>query len=251
MTSIKGAAVLVTGGQRGLGEAFVAEFLDLGAAKVYATARDPAPAGDARIEAVALDVRDEAAVADLARHARDVSIVVNNAGVPAREPIVKESVANVQAVFDINVFGPLRVAHHFAPVLAANGGGAMVNIHSALSWAAGAGAYGASKAALWSVTNALRVELAGQGTQVLGVHLGYTDTGMTGDLKVIKNDPRRVARDVLIALNEGETEVLVDDVSRRFKAALSGPVEGLSWTIRDGEVIVGDPARTASDHHNT
>ena len=251
MISIQGATVLVTGGQRGLGEAFVAEFLALGAAKVYATARKPAPADDARIEPVALDVRDEAAVAALARCARDVSIVVNNAGMPARGPIVKEPIANFQAVFDTNVFGPLRVAHHFAPVLAANGGGAMVNIHSALSWAAGAGAYGASKAALWSVTNALRVELAGQGTHVLGVHLGHTDTDMTSRLNVIKNDPRQVARDVLIALHKGETEVLVDDVSRRFKAALSGPVEGLSWTIRGGKVIVGDPARLASDRHDT
>ncbi|GAA4587844.1 SDR family oxidoreductase [Planotetraspora phitsanulokensis] len=240
MTAIEGAAVLVTGGQRGLGEAFAAEFLNFGAAKVYATARVPAPAGDARIEPVALDVTDEAAVAALARCARDVSIVVNNAGLPARGSIMAEPVANVQAVFDTNVFGPLRVARHFAPVLAANGGGAMVNIHSALSWAAGAGAYGASKAALWSVTNALRVELARHGTQVLGVHLGYTDTDMTSSLAVVKNDPRQVARDVLVALSEGRTEVLADDVSRRFKAALSGPVEGLSWAVVDGEVVVGD-----------
>ncbi|GAA4569118.1 SDR family oxidoreductase [Planotetraspora kaengkrachanensis] len=247
MTVIEGAAVLVTGGRRGLGQAFVAEFLNLGATKVYATSRRPVPAGDDRIEPVALDVTDERAVAALARHARDVSIVVNNAGLPARGPIVAEHVANVEAVFATNVFGPLRVAQHFAPVLAANGGGALVNIHSALSWAAGAGAYGASKAALWSVTNALRVELAGQGTQVLGVHFGYTDTEMTSSLAVVKNDPRRVARDVLIALTEGKAEVLVDDVSRRFKAALSGPVEGLSWTVVDGEVVLGHRAAERGD----
>ncbi|MFI7612533.1 SDR family oxidoreductase [Nonomuraea terrae] len=248
MISIEGATVLVTGGTRGLGAAFVTEFLHCGAAKVYATGRTPAPVGDPRIESVVLDVRDDDAVAKLARYAHDVSIVVNNAGMAARGPIVAEPIATVQAVFDTNVFGPLRVAQNFAPVLAANGGGAMVNIHSALSWAAGAGAYGASKAALWSVTNALRVELAGQGTHVLGVHLGYTDTEMTSRLKVAKNDPAQVARDVLTALRAGKTEVLVDDVSARFKAALSGPVEGLSWTIRDGEVIIG---ASAPDRHDT
>jgi NAD(P)-dependent dehydrogenase (short-subunit alcohol dehydrogenase family) len=251
MTSVKGAVVLVTGGRRGLGGAFTAEFLNLGAAKVYATSRAPVPTDDARIEPVVLDITDEAAVAEFARYAGDVSIVVNNAGVPGRGPISREPIEKIRAVLDTNVFGPLRVTRHFAPVLAANGGGALVNIHSALSWAAGAGAYGVSKAALWSVTNALRVELAGQGTQVLGVHLGYTDTGMASDLKVVKIDPREAVRDVLIALRADATEILVDDVSRRFKAALSGPVEGLSWTIVEGEVVLGDPGHLAPNGHGT
>ena len=103
-----------------------------------------------------------------------------------------------------------------------------MDIHSALSWIAGAGAYGASKAALWSATNSLRLELAGQGTQVVGVHLGYADTDLTAAVTAPKLDPRDVARLVVDGIEDGSSEVLVDDVSRYFKQAVAGPVEGLS-----------------------
>ncbi|MFD5112641.1 SDR family oxidoreductase [Streptomyces sp. NPDC058220] len=228
MTTVNGATVLVTGGQRGLGRAFVQGALEAGAAKVYATARTPAPESDPRIVPLPLEVTDAKSVAELARRTGDVSIVVNNAGIGSGAPLAEADMDEVRAVFDANVFGALRVAQAFAPILAANGGGALIDIHSVLSWAAGSGAYGATKAALWSLTNSLRLELAPQGTQVLGVHLGYTDTDMVRGLDVPKNDPRAVVRDVLEALENGETEVLADDVSRAFKAALSGPVEGLS-----------------------
>ncbi|MFD5029154.1 SDR family oxidoreductase [Streptomyces sp. NPDC058405] len=228
MTTVNGATVLVTGGQRGLGRAFVQGALEAGAAKVYATARTPAPESDRRIVPLPLEVTDAKSVAELARRTGDVSIVVNNAGIGSGAPLAEADMDEVRAVFDANVFGALRVAQAFAPILAANGGGALIDIHSVLSWAAGSGAYGATKAALWSLTNSLRLELAPQGTQVLGVHLGYTDTDMVRGLDVPKNDPRAVVRDVLEALENGETEVLADDVSRAFKAALSGPVEGLS-----------------------
>jgi NAD(P)-dependent dehydrogenase (short-subunit alcohol dehydrogenase family) len=227
MSTINGATVLVTGGQRGLGHAFVAELLERGAAKVYASARIPRPDDDPRVVPVALDVTDAASVAALAALATDVSIVVNNAGALAGGPLTEIPIDEVRAVFETNVFGALRVAQAFAPILAANGGGALLDIHSVLSWASGAGAYGASKAALWSITNSLRSELAPAGTQVVGVHLGYTDTDMIRDLDTAKNDPRDVARDTLAALEDGATEVLADDVSRYFKSVLSGPVEGL------------------------
>ena len=97
-----------------------------------------------------------------------------------------------------------------------------------MSWLAGSGGYGATKAALWSITNSLRLELAPAGTQMLGVHLGYIDTDMVRDLDVAKIDPRTVARDALVALEKGESEILADDISRAAKAALSGPVEGLA-----------------------
>ncbi|MEU0282351.1 MULTISPECIES: SDR family oxidoreductase [unclassified Streptomyces] len=228
MTTVNGAIALVTGGQRGLGRAFVEELLEAGAAKVYATARTPVAESDPRIVPLPLEVTDGDSVAELARRAGDVSIVINNAGVFAGGSLTEVGIDEVRALFEANVFGALRVAQAFAPVLAARGGGALVDIHSALSWAAGAGVYGATKAALWSLTNSLRLELAPQGTQVVGVHLGYTDTDMIRDLDVVKNDPRDVARDVITALEKGESEVLADEVSRVFKAALSGPVEGLS-----------------------
>ena len=230
MTTIGGATVLVTGGQRGLGRAFVAELLESGAAKVYATARTPVAESDPRIVPLPLDVNDADSVAALARAAGDVSIVFNNAGVPGGGSLLGTGVDEVKSVFETNVFGALRIAKAFAPILAANGGGALVDIHSVMSWVAGGGAYGATKAALWSITNSLRLEMAPMGTQVVGVHLGYTDTDMIRDLDVEKNDPRSVARDVLTALEKGETEVLADDVTRHVKAALSGPVEGLGVT---------------------
>jgi NAD(P)-dependent dehydrogenase (short-subunit alcohol dehydrogenase family) len=238
MTNIPGATVLVTGGQRGLGKAFVEQFLAQGAAKVYATARTPVPSPDPRIVPVALEVDDPDSVTALAGLAGDVSIVVNNAGTTLRSPLSQTSLTDAQALFNTNVFGVLRVSQAFAPILASNGGGALVNIHSALSWASGSGAYGASKAALWSMTNSLRIELAGQGTQVVGVHLGYTDTDMIAALDVIKNSPHQVATDVLQVLADGGSEVLADEVSRALKAALSGPVEGLAFSVIDGEVVL-------------
>jgi NAD(P)-dependent dehydrogenase (short-subunit alcohol dehydrogenase family) len=108
-----------------------------------------------------------------------------------------------------------------------------VNIHSVLSWAAGSGSYGASKAAFWSLTNSLRIEFADQGTHVVGVHLGYTDTDMIRGFDIPKNDPLDVAAQVLDGLEKGETEVLTDDITRQVKAALSDPVEHLGTSRID------------------
>ncbi|QXE33189.1 SDR family oxidoreductase [Streptomyces sp. GMY02] len=232
MTTVSGATVLVTGGQRGLGRAFVQELLEAGAAKVYATARTPVADPDPRVVPLPLEVTDADSVAELGRAAGDVSIVFNNAGIGDLAPLLTADLDQVRALFETNVHGALRIAQTFAPVLAAQGGGALVDIHSALSWAAGSGAYGATKAAFWSLTNSLRLELRPQGTQVLGVHLGYADTDMIRALDVPKSDPRTVAREVLTALEKGESEVLVDEASRHFKAALTGPVEGLSMSGR-------------------
>ncbi|TLF76040.1 SDR family oxidoreductase [Nocardia cyriacigeorgica] len=231
MTRIEGTVALVTGGQRGLGRAFVDELLRRGAAKVYATARQPIPQDDPRVVSLALDVTDPDSVTAAARAAGDVGLVVNNAGALIPAPLLTAEMPDVIATFDTNVFGPLRVAQAFAPILAANGGGALVDIHSVLSWGAGAAAYGASKAAFWSLTNSLRLELAAQRTQVVGVHLGFADTEMVRHLPVDKVDPAQVATAVFDGVEKGETEVLVDEVTRRMKAALSGPVEGLAVAI--------------------
>ena len=227
MVNIKGSTVVVTGGQRGLGKAIVDEFLQRGAAKVYATARAPKPSADPRVVSVELDVTKPESVAALAVTASDADIVINNAGVIGAEKLLDSDIEDVRAVFETNFFGALRVAKAFAPVLADNGGGALVDIHSVLSWLAGFGGYGASKAAFWSVTNSLRLELDKQGTLVTGVHLGYTDTDMVSDYEVPKNDPRDVARQIVDGIEQGEVEVLADDLSRYVKAELSGPVEAL------------------------
>lgn len=133
------------------------------------------------------------------------------------------------STFDVNVFGLLRVARAFVPILATNSGGALVNMHSVLSWLAGSGAYGASKAAAWSVTNSLRLELASQNTQVVGVHAGFIDTDMVAAIERPKATPVNIAARIVDGLEAGDTEVLADDVTITVKAALSGPVEHLTF----------------------
>jgi NAD(P)-dependent dehydrogenase (short-subunit alcohol dehydrogenase family) len=227
MVNIKGSTVVVTGGQRGLGKAIVDELLHRGAAKVYATARAPKPSDDPRVESVELDVTRPDSVAELAVRASDAEIVINNAGVLGASKLLSSDIEEVRAVFETNYFGALRVAKAFAPILADNGGGALVDISSVLSWVGGFGAYGDSKAAIWSLTNSLRIELEKQGTLVTGVHLGYTDTDMTTGFDVPKNNPRDVARQILDGIEADDAEVLADDMTRQIKAALSGPVEAL------------------------
>ena len=227
MVNIKGSTVVVTGGQRGLGKAIVDEFLRRGAAKVYPTARAPKPSDDPRVVSVELDVTRPNSVAALAIAASDADIVVNNAGTLGAPQLLTSDIEEVRAVFETNYFGALRVAKAFAPILAENGGGALVDIASVLSWVGGFGGYGDSKAAIWSATNSLRIELEKQGTLVTAVHLGYTDTDMVSDFDVPKNDPRDVARQIVDGIERGDAEVLADDLTRHIKAALSGPVEAL------------------------
>ncbi|GFG62667.1 hypothetical protein MKUB_01570 [Mycobacterium kubicae] len=134
MVSIEGATVVVTGGQRGLGKAIVEELLQRGAAKVYATARQPQASADPRVVSTALDVTDADSVAALANLASDAEIVINNAGILGAPKLLSSDIEDIKAVFETNYFGALRIAKAFAPVLARNGGGALVDIHSVLSW---------------------------------------------------------------------------------------------------------------------
>jgi NAD(P)-dependent dehydrogenase (short-subunit alcohol dehydrogenase family) len=225
---VQGRRALVTGGQRGLGAAFAAELLARGAERVYVTARTPSPSGDPRIIPLPVDVTDRDSVAALAAEVDDVSIVFNNAGVAGGIPLLGTSVETIAAIFDTNVLGPVRVAQAFAPILRAHEESLLVNMHSVLSWLAGAGAYGASKAALWSMTNSLRLELRAQGTRVVGVHLDLADTDMTARFTARdKTSPADVATRVLDAIERGDEEVLVDDASRDAKGLLSGPVGDL------------------------
>ncbi|GAB2578254.1 SDR family oxidoreductase [Microlunatus antarcticus] len=227
MTNLQGATVLVTGANGGLGAEFVHQALTRGAVKVYATARTPRTWDDARVVPLALDVTDAASVAAAAEAAWDTTVVVNNAGISGTSSLLDSDVTDVEHVFATNVFGALRVAKAFAPVLARNGGGALVDVHSVLSWIGLAGGYSASKAAFWSITNSLRLELAPQGTQVLGAHLGYTDTPMIAALDVAKSDPAQIVASIWDAVEAGQHEVLADQISRDVRAALSSPVEAL------------------------
>jgi NAD(P)-dependent dehydrogenase (short-subunit alcohol dehydrogenase family) len=221
---IEGSAALVTGANRGIGRAMARALLERGA-KVYAGARDPHTITDPELIPVRLDITDPADVAAAARDCDDVSIVVNNAGVSTgTSPLSGATLDDARREIEVNYLGPLAVSRAFAPVLRANGGGALVNILSVMSWVTipSAGNYAASKAAAWSMTNALRVMLREQNTLVVGVHVGYVDTDMTAAVDAPKLDPAEVARQVVEALGEGREEVLVDALSRQVKEALSG-----------------------------
>lgn len=231
MVAVSGKAVLVTGGRRGIGSALVDEVLSRGASKVYSTAREQYSDDRKGVVSVPLEVRDEKSVTALAAIAADVDIVINNAGILLPGSLLTGDFDDITTTFDINTLGPLRVTRALAPILAANGGGALVNMHSALSWVGGSGAYGASKAAIWSLSNSLRLELRAQGTQVLGVHVGFVDTEMVSDVSLPKTAPGAVAATVIDALEAGAHEVLVDEVSAAVKAQLSGPVEALVFEL--------------------
>jgi len=231
MVAVAGRVVVVTGGSRGLGAALVDEVLARGARKVYATGRSTFVDERPAVVPSVLEVRSESSVSEFAADAADVDVVFNNAGILLPAPLLTGDFADITETFDINVFGPLRVARAFAPILAANGGGALVNMHSVLSWMAGSGSYGAPKAAAWSVTNSLRTELAAQGTQVVGVHAGLIETDMAAGIPGPKSTAAQIAARIVDGLESGAAEVLADDVSVAVKAALSGPVENLTFAL--------------------
>jgi NAD(P)-dependent dehydrogenase (short-subunit alcohol dehydrogenase family) len=226
-TQIEGAAALVTGGNRGFGRAMVQELLARGATKVYATSRSTQPQTDGRIVPLVLDVTDDDSVAAAARAAADVSIVVSNAGILLRTPVLEAPLADIRAELETNLFGVIRVARAFAPVLAGHPSSSLVNVLSVLSWLALGGGYEVSKAAAWSATNSMRIQLRDQGTTVTALHVAYMDTDLTAGLDVPKADPREVARQTAEAILAGEFEVLADDTTRSVKSGLSREVTDL------------------------
>lgn len=227
MRSVNGAVILITGANGGLGAHFVGQALDRGAVKVYATSRTMRTWDDERVVPLPLDVTVSDSIAALVERTSDVTILVNNAGTSGGRRLLSEPLAEVRRVYETNLFGQIALTQALAPALAANGGGAIINVLSALSWFAVPGSYSGTKAAFWSVTNTLRIELLSQGTHVTGAYLGYTDTPMTAALDVPKNDPRDIVEAIYSGLEAGESEVLADETSRQVRAALSLPLTAL------------------------
>lgn len=225
---LENAVVLVTGANRGIGAEFVAQLKERGARKIYAASRSGNPVDVPGVEALRLDVTDPGQVRAAADAAGDVQVLINNAGISTGTSVVSGDVAEIRREMDTNFFGPLLMIQAFAPILKANGGGAVLNVVSALSWftSPGAGAYAASKAAAWSLTDSARLELAGQGTHVVGVHMGLVDTDMAAGLDAPKIAPATLAAAGLDAIESGLDEVLADDWARLVKSGLSlGPTE--------------------------
>ena len=227
-TPISGAVALVTGGNRGFGRAVVDELLERGAAKVYATSRSGHPQrDDDRIVPLILDVTDDTSVAAAAQSARDVSILVNNAGISLATPVLNAPLSEIRDELDTNLFGIIRVARAFAPVLANHPPSSMVNVLSALSWISFGRGYEISKSAAWSATNALRLALRQQSTTVTALHVAYMDTDMTAHLDAPKADPREIARQTADAIIAGHYEILADNTTRALRSHLSDDVTAL------------------------
>lgn len=219
---IQGSTVFITGANRGLGLAFAKAVLAAGARKVYAAARDPSTVTLPGVVPVKLDVTNPQDVAAAAKLATDVDIVINNAGITGGTPLLDaaDGESNLRRIMETNLYGVYAVSAAFAPVLKKNGGGALVNMLSALSWISlgTSSAYSVTKAAAWSLTNSLRNELRPQGTQVLGIHAGYIDTDMVSHVDAPKASPADIAARTLEALERGDAEVLADDTARQVKA---------------------------------
>ncbi|MCX5254697.1 SDR family oxidoreductase [Streptomyces canus] len=228
MPSIDGAVVLVTGANGGLGTHFVHDALARGAAKVYATARSPRAWDDERIVPLTLDVTDPASIDAAVAAAPDVTVLINNAGaIPPNASLLDVTEADIRANMETNFFGPVFLARAFATILAAKSESVLVDVHSVASWYAFGGVYSASKAALWSATNSLRIELAPKGVHVTGVHMGYVDTPMAAHAEGPKLLPAELVTSVYDAVEAGEHEVLADELTVQVKSALSGPLEAL------------------------
>jgi NAD(P)-dependent dehydrogenase (short-subunit alcohol dehydrogenase family) len=222
MTSLHGAVVLVTGGNRGIGKAVVDDLLGRGAAKIYATARKPEPSTDPRVVPVPLEVTDQASIDALVKAAPDVTVLVNNAGweIPGNS-YLETPLDDLRQLMEVNFFGPLAVTRAFVPVIERNGGGHILNMLSALSWVAYHGAYAATKAAFLLQTNAVRLELLGKGIGVTALHMGYVDTDMASAVTAPKSDPADIAKVALDGVESGAHEVLADDIARGAKQAAS------------------------------
>lgn len=225
---IANATVLVTGANRGIGLAFSKALLERGARKVYAAARNPAGITGPGLQALRLDVSDPAQVAAAAAAAGDVDLLINNAGIAITGSFIgqPDAEAQLRQHLEVNVFGVLRLAQAFAPVLARNGGGAMLNVASIASWITGPllGNYAVSKAALWALSNTLRKDLEAQRTQVTTLHMGFVDTELTRGIDQPKASAEEIVVRALDGLEAGALEVLADEPTRQVHQALASSV---------------------------
>ncbi len=233
---IAGSVALVTGSNRGIGRAYVNALVAMGAKKVYAAARDLAGVADlvkahpGKVEALKLDVTREADAAAAAAKCKDVTVLVNNAGANGSSGVLAaKSTDAARREMDVNYFGVLNMSRAFGPILKSNGGGAIINMLSLVSRVnmPMLGSYSASKAAAWSLTQAVRGELAAQKTLVVGVFPGAVDTDMARGVDLPKLDPKEVATMALKAVESGTEDVDAGDMAQGVAAGMRADPKAL------------------------
>ena len=222
------ATTLVTGANRGLGRHIAEQLRDRGAT-VYAAARHPDTISAPGVRPIRIDVTDQATIDAAVAAIGPISLLVNNAGSATGAGLLTGDLADVRTELDTHFFGSLAMIRAFAPGMADQPESAILNVLSVLSWLSmpRIGGYCAAKSAAWSMTNAVRQELAPQGTVVTALHVGYMDTDMARAVEGPKADPADIARLALDAVAAGEYEVVADDVSRYVRGQLSDGVTGL------------------------
>jgi len=225
MTTLAGQTVLVTGANRGMGSEYIDQLLDRKVAKVYAAARKPESIDttDPRVVALQLDVTDPRSVAAASQKASDVSVLINNAGISRATSVLDADTTNLRTELETNLFGPLALASAFADRIAARSG-AIVNVASVLAWVPLGASYGVSKAAIANATDAMRMELAPRGVQVVGVYFGLVDTDMASFTDLPKSSPADIVAQVLDGIEAGQDEVLGDETTRAARLQLAKPV---------------------------
>ncbi|WP_179032111.1 SDR family oxidoreductase [Paenibacillus kribbensis] len=226
--NISEQVAFVTGANRGLGRHLALELLSRGA-KVYAGARNPDSVDIPGVIPVKLDITNPQEVAAAAVAAKDVTLLINNAGTSTGASLLDGDLEKIHLEFNTHVFGTLSMVRAFAPILAKNGGGSILNILSVLSWVSmgNEGAYTAAKAAEWGLTNVLRLNLYPQNVRVASLHVGFMDTDMTAGVEAPKSNPADIAKIAIDGIESDSFEIVADDVSRTVQSNLAGGVAAI------------------------
>ena len=227
---IMNKTILVTGANRGIGKSIVEEFINQGAAKIYAAVRNIESVeslvtkyGD-KVVPIQVDLSNDETIIAAAKIAQDVDVVINNGGVGSKTSVLDTNAMETLAFeLDVNVYGLIRIARAFGPILKANGGGAFVQLNTigSLKTVEGLDTYCASKAASYAITQGLRQSLAKQGTLVVSVHPGPIDTDILKgtDLEGIAEPPSIVAKGIIETLKNGEFHLFPDSVAKQVGSA--------------------------------